>query len=260
MWVAVRRRRRRRQSQDGRDRRGSQAGLGRHRRHVARDARADRPRCRRKVRGRPRACRPLHRRTDCRLPRAPPPKRARPPTSGARPRSRPTTRSRRPRPRPPTCRSPRPNAPSTATVTSWHEAMTAVAAGQGTMGGTVGGDVDTSRRPRAPRCRRPTKRGATYGPVVNVSEANPARHRAGLCEARLPGTGRHGLAGPALHGRGTRAGTVRAERVRAPFAPAAAGSPSTTPSTSPAAPRPSPARWPIEIMRTVRAGTQLGTA
>ena len=102
---------------------------------------------------------------------------------------------------------------SAATVTSWHEAMIAVAAGQGTMGGTVGGAVDTSGAARA-SMQKAWEEGRYFGPVVNVSEANPRGTGPDFAQARLPGAGRDGHPGPALHGRRARAGTVRAERVR----------------------------------------------
>ena len=148
---------------------------------------------------------------------------------------------------------------SAATVTSWHEAMSAVAAGQGTMGGTVGGAIDTGPVARA-SIQKAYDEGRYLRPGRERVRREPARHGPELGRARLSGQWRPGHRRPALHGRRARAGTVRATRIRE-------------------RPRERRRRLTVnntiivtggtetlarqvadEIMRTIRAGTQLGTA
>jgi hypothetical protein len=148
---------------------------------------------------------------------------------------------------------------ATATITSWHEAMSAVAAGQGTMGGTVGGAVDTSPAARA-SMQKAWEEGRYFGPVVNVSEANP---RGTGPDFRALGYRASG--GPVSAGQPYMVG----ERGPELFVPTAAGNIRPhgaggitlnntfhiTGGTETLARQVS-----AEIMRTIRAGTQLGTA
>ena len=122
----------------------------------------------------------------------------------------------------------------------------------------MGGAVDLSAANRA-AMQKAWEEGRYFGPVVNVSEANPRGTGPDFAALGLPRQGRPGLGGVALHGRRTRAGAVRAEPVRAASAPTAAVTVNNT-ITVTGGTETLARQVADEIMRTVRAGTQLGTA
>lgn len=147
---------------------------------------------------------------------------------------------------------------SAATVTSWHEAMSAVAAGQGTMGGTVGGAIDTGPAARA-SIQKAYDEGRYYGPVVNVSETNPRGTGPNWSALGFRASG-----GPVTAGQPYMVG----ERGPELFVPRESGTVQAhgagltvnntimvTGGTETLA-----RQVADEIMRTIRAGTQLGTA
>jgi hypothetical protein len=150
-------------------------------------------------------------------------------------------------------------ADATRVSTSWHEAMSAVASGQGTMGGTVGGAPDQSAGARA-AIQKAWEEGRYYGPVVNVSEANPRgtgpdfqalgyRAAGGPVQAGNPYM--VGERGPELFVPST-AGTIQ---------PHGAGGLTVNNTIQITGGTETLARQVAdEIMRTIRAGTQLGTA
>ena len=148
---------------------------------------------------------------------------------------------------------------ATATVTSWHEAMSAVAAGAGTMSGTVGGAVDTSAAAKA-AIQKAYDEGRYYGPVVNVSESNP--RGTGPDWAKLGYRAQGGMVAPGqpymVGERGPELFVPKASGTIRPHG--AAGVTVNNTITVTGGTETLARQVADEIMRTVRAGTQLGTA